>query len=97
MRRAQKRREDVLGLRAPSGAIAAATHFARDHGRPECVLGAPVGGIERWVEEKAEDGVVFSGEMHREASCVGEAARPTREQAPEAIHVRAAGDREAVL
>jgi hypothetical protein len=77
-------------------AIAAAAHLARDDRGPEGVLGAPVGGVERGVEEEAEDGLVFGGQMRREAARVGEAARSAIEQAAKSIHVGAAGDGKAM-
>ena len=73
---AKNGREDLLGLRATGRAIAAAAHLASDHRRSQGVLGAPVGGIERGIEEEAEDGVEFEPEMGREAAGVGEAAGP---------------------
>ena len=97
MRRAQEGREDLLGVCAAKGAIPATTHFARDDGGPECVLGAPVGSVERRIEEEAEHRVVFGGEMDGEAPRVGQATGPTREQMPEAIEVGAPGDGETVL
>jgi len=63
-----------LGLCAADSAIAAAAHFARDDGGAQCVLGAPVGGIERRIEEEAEDGLEFGPQMRREAAGIGESA-----------------------
>ena len=60
---AQHTGEHLLTVRTTARAIAAAAHFARDDGRAQRVLGAPVGGVERRVEEKAEDGVVFDDEV----------------------------------
>jgi hypothetical protein len=44
--------EDLLTGRAAAGAIAAAARFAGDDGWPQRMLGAPIGGVERRVEEK---------------------------------------------
>ena len=87
----------MLGLCAAQAAIAAAAHVAGDDGRSQRMLGAPGGGVQRRIEAKAEDGLVVGREMDREAPRVGEATRPTRAQAPEAIDVGPAGDREAVI
>ena len=82
---AEHTREDLLAVGAAGGAIAAAAHFARDDGGPQRVFGAPIGGVERRVEEKAEDGVEFDDEMllkaaHRGSRRLGVRAsrRPSR-------------------
>ena len=80
MRGPEDGRENLLGLCASWGAIAASTHFARDHGGPERVLGAPVGGVECWIEEEAEDGLEFGPQMRREAAGISESAGARREQ-----------------
>src|SRR4028118_1382313 len=43
--------EDLLTGGAALGAIPAAPHFAGDHRGPQGVLSAPVGGVERGLEE----------------------------------------------
>lgn len=86
-----------MGLRAARGAIAAAAGLARDHRGPQRVLGAPVGGIQGRVEEEAEDGVVFSGQVPGEASGVGKAARPVVEEPPQSVDVLAPRDGEATI
>jgi len=86
-----------LGLCAADSAIAAAAHFARDDGGAQCVLGAPVGGIERRIEEEAEDGLEFGPQMRREAAGIGESAGSRRDQLIEAVDVVAARHREAMV
>jgi len=86
-----------LSLRAAQAAIAAAAHFARNDGRSQRMLGAPVGGVEGWIEEEAEDGIVLGREMPREAPRVGEATGSPRKQAAEAIDIGPAGDRESMI
>jgi hypothetical protein len=54
IRGAQYTGEDLLGCRAASGAIATAAHFARDDGRPQRVLSAPIRGVERRVKGQLE-------------------------------------------
>ena len=90
-------REDLLGLCAAHRAVPAAAGFARDDGRSERVLGAPIGGVECGVEEEAEDGMEFGVEVNREAASIREATGPPIEQAPEAIEIGAACDGEAVI
>lgn len=60
---AQHAGEHVLTVGAAGGAIPAATHLAGDDGGPEGLLGAPIGGVQGGVEEKAEDGVEFGDEV----------------------------------
>lgn len=95
--RSQQGREDLLGLRSARGAIAAAAHFPGDHRRAQGMLSAPIGGIERRVEEEAEDGLEFGPQMGGEAAGVGESAGSRREQAVEAVDVVAARDGEALV
>lgn len=54
---AEDGREHVLSLGAVDGAVAAAAGLAGNDGRAQGVLGAPVGGVERGIEEEAEDGL----------------------------------------
>lgn len=95
--RAQQRCQDLLRLCAPRGAIATAAHLSSDHRGSQGVLGAPIGGIERRVEEEAEDGLKFGPQMDGKAAGIGESARPPVEQGTEAMDVVAAGNREAVV
>ena len=60
---AQHTGEDLLTLRAVGGSIPAAAHLARDDGRTQGVFGAPIGGVEGRVKQKAEDGVEFDDEV----------------------------------
>ena len=59
--------EDLLGVGAPGGAIAT-RHLAIDDGRPQGLFRAPVGGVDRGIEEKAEEGGEFDAEMCGEAA-----------------------------
>ena len=67
LRRAEDTGEDLLGVCAPGGAIAT-RHLAIDDGRPQGLFGAPVGGVDRGIEEKAEEGGEFDAEMRGEAA-----------------------------
>ena len=58
--------EDLLTAGAARRAIAAPTHFARDDGGPQRLLGAPVRRVERRLEEEAKDRVVFDDEVRLE-------------------------------
>ena len=72
---AQDAREHLLTVSPATRPIAAATHLARDHRRSQRLLGAPIGGIERGIKEKAEERGQFGGEMRREAVVVGQRTR----------------------
>ena len=48
--------EDLLGVGALAGAVAAA-HLADDDGGPDGLFGAPVGGVDRRVPQEREEGV----------------------------------------
>ena len=67
LRRAEDTGEDLLGDGAPGGAIAT-RHLAIDDGRPQGLFRAPVGGVDRGIEEKAEEGGEFDAEMRGEAA-----------------------------
>ena len=58
--------QNLLGGRAERGAIAAAAQLARDHGRPEGMLGPPVGRVDRRVEQATEDRLKLGEEMRGE-------------------------------
>ena len=58
--------EDLLGVGALSGAVAAA-HLADDDGGPDGLFGAPVGGVDRRVPQEREDGAEFDGQVRGEA------------------------------
>ena len=58
--------EDLLGVGALSGAVAAA-HLADDDGGPDGLFGAPVGGVDRRVPQEREDGAEFAGQVRGEA------------------------------
>lgn len=93
----EDRGKHLLGLGPARGAIAAPAHLAGDHGGPQGMLGAPIGGIERRVDEEAEDGLEFGPQMGGEAAGVGEPAGACREQSVEAVDVVAARDGEALV
>ena len=54
--------EDLLGVGALTGAVAAA-HLADDDGGSDGLFGAPVGGVDRRVPQEREDGGEFAGQM----------------------------------
>ena len=54
--------EDLLGVGALAGAVAAA-HLADDDGGSDGLFGAPVGGVDRRVPQEREDGGEFAGQM----------------------------------
>ena len=58
--------KDLLGVGAVAGAVAAA-HLADDHGGPDGLFGAPVGGVERGVPQEEEHGRELGGQVRREA------------------------------
>ena len=58
--------EDLLGVGAVAGAVAAA-HLADDDGGPDGLFGAPVGGVKRGVPQEEEHGREFVGQVRREA------------------------------
>ena len=58
--------EDLLGVGALAGAVAAA-HLTGDDGGPDGLFGAPVGGVDRRVPQKGEDGGEFDGQVGSEA------------------------------
>ena len=58
--------EDLLGVGALSGAVAAA-HLADDDGGPDGLFGAPVGGVDRRVPQEGEEGAEFDGQVRGEA------------------------------
>ena len=93
---AQHAGEDLLTVRAAGGAIAAAAHLAGDDGGAQGLFGAPVGGVERRVEEKAEDGVEFDDEVLLKASHPEPPTGRALQQAAEALEVVAARDGEPV-
>ena len=39
------------------------THLARDHGRPACLLGSSLRGVEIWIDDKTKEGWQFGREM----------------------------------
>ncbi len=66
--------EDLLCVRAPPGAIAAAD-FAGDDGGTDGLLGAPVGGVDGGVAQEVEQRGPFGDEVIGEALDVGERPR----------------------
>ena len=58
--------EDLLGVGALAGAVAAA-HLADDDGGPDGLFGAPVGGVDRRVPQEGEEGGEFDGQVRGEA------------------------------
>ena len=61
--------EDLLGVGALAGAVAAA-HFADDDGGPDGLFGAPVGGVDRRVPQKREEGLNSVARARRAISVV---------------------------
>jgi len=73
LNRAEDAREHGVGPGATFGSVAAAD-FARDHGRAERLLGAPVGRVDRiGLEQKGKHRREFDREMRRESP--GDACR----------------------
>ena len=62
---AEHGRENLLGVRAARAPVAAAD-FAHRDGRPNGVLGAPVGRVDGGVAEEREQGRGFDGEVRGE-------------------------------
>ena len=60
---------------APWRVAVAAAHLADDHGGPDGLFGAPVGGVERGVPQEEEHGREFVGQVRREALGVVERRR----------------------
>ena len=87
--------EDLLGVGAVAGAVAAA-HLADDHGGPDGLFGAPVGGVERGVPQEEEHGWELVGQVRREALGVIERRRGV-DQPTEAGGESAAGRGRPVL
>ena len=58
--------EDLLGVGALAGAVAAA-HLTGDDGGPDGLFSAPIGGVDRRVPQKGEDGGEFDGQVGGEA------------------------------
>ena len=87
--------EHLLGVGTVAGAVAAA-HLADDHGGPDGLFGAPVGGVERRVPQEEEHGRKFVGQVRREALGVVERRRCV-DQPSEAGVESAAGCGHAVL
>jgi hypothetical protein len=55
MRGAQDAGEHLLRVGPASGSIAAAAQLACDDGRPNRLFGAPVRGVEVWIDQEAEE------------------------------------------
>lgn len=88
-------REDLLGGGPVPGPIAAA-HFARDHGGPQRLLGAPIRGIDgRRIEQEGEERREFKSEVRREPLDIRHRAGMI-ETAIDAIQQVPAGDGETV-
>ena len=66
MRGAEPGREDLLGLRSPDAAVAAAD-LAHDDRGAKRVFGAPVGRVDRGVPEEGEEGRRFDHQMGGES------------------------------
>ena len=67
--------------------------FADDHGGPDGLFGAPVGGVERGVPQEEEHGREFGGQVRREAlgvverrRCVDQPSEPGGESAAGRCH-----------
>jgi hypothetical protein len=91
LRGAQHRGEHLLGLGPARGTVAAPTHLAGHHRGTECLFGAPIGGIERRVKQKAEDGVVLAVEMRSESADRRDATAPPVQEPAEPLDKAAAG------
>lgn len=79
MHRAEDARQHLLGLGPTGGAIPAAD-FARDHGGPQRVFGAPIGGVDGvGLEQKREHRWKLDGEMRGEIARDAASARPIDE------------------
>ena len=87
--------EHLPGVGTLAGAIPAA-HLADDHGGADGLLGAPVGGVYRRVEQEEEHGVEFGGQVQGEAFGVVERRRGV-DQTSEPGDEAAAGRRQSVL
>ena len=94
---AQDAREHLLTVSPATRPIAAATHLARDHRRSQRLLGAPIGGIERGIKEKAEDGVVFDDEVSLKPAHAEEPTGRARQQVAEALDIKPARDGEPMV
>ncbi len=94
---AQHTGEHLLTVRTTARAIAAAAHFARDDGRAQRVLGAPVGGVEGRVEQKAEDGGEFDDEVLLKPSHGESATRRALQKLAQPLEVLPARDCQTVL
>lgn len=95
VRRAKDGREDLLSLCTVPGTVPTSTHLARDDSGSERVFGAPVGGVERGVEEEAEDRVVIDIEMIGEATDTADTTRAAGDEATQPLQIVAAGHGEA--
>ncbi len=94
LNRAEDAGEYLVRVGTARGAVATAD-FAADNGRPRSLFRAPVGRVDRWVEQKREDRRVFDREMRGEALSDAATARLIDESI-EPIFQMAAGDGDAV-
>ena len=74
MRGAEHRGEDPLRDGASYCGVVGAGHLGGGHSSAERLLGAPVGGVEREVEGKLEDGRKLDTEMRRESLHISDTA-----------------------
>ena len=103
--------ENLLRGGAAGRAIAAG-HLPVDHGGPQRLLGAPIGGVYGWIEEESKDSRQFDRQMPGEALQCGRAHRrihqirelveesPARNRGPVGGHVTGVApvaDRERLL
>ena len=96
VRGAEHAGEDLLAGGAACGAIATATRFPGHDGGPERLLRAPIGGVERRVEEEAEEGRKVIVEMLLELRDAPVATGAARQQAAESLEVLPPGHGEAM-
>ena len=92
---AKDRGEDLLGLGAARGAVAA-TDLAGDDGRTNRVFGARVGGIDGGLAEEGEQSAGLGGQMRGEALDVRHGRARGRQHVEDLLEQPPAGDRQSV-
>ena len=73
--RCARRWRAPAGCRRPCAGAVAAADLASDDGGPDSLFGAPVGGVDRRVPQKGEDGREFGGQVRGEALGVAQPRR----------------------
>ena len=94
LNRAEDAGEYLVRVGTARGAVAT-THFAGDDGGTQGLFSAPIGRVDRWVEQKREDRRVFDREMRGEPLSNAATARLIDESI-EPILQMTAGDGDAV-